>query len=358
MYGTRDFVAFYVSAAIISTLCWAISDRYGVMPGYGGMIGASGAVMAVVVVYTLYYPRREVLLFIFPVEMWLLLVIYLAPTSSSSSAPASSRSPTPPTSGAPRSATCSRPATSASRGWRRWSVASRPSSGSSRPSRARPRRSGPPRGRPGPPRPVSAIKPSPTVIDPRGSVRGEVRRDPRQDRPGRPGFAQRGGKPYPRRGQPACPEPAERADLTGHSIREAGPDDLDVIVEFNARLAHESEGKLLDRAILARGVAAALRDRDRLRYWVAEVPASAGIPRPAGSSARRPSPANGAIGGPAGSGGSRASMSTTSIGARASSDPSIAGSATSPSPRPMSSGFAFMSRPRTTRHAGSTKASG
>lgn len=65
--------------------------------------------------------------------------------------------------------------------------------------------------------------------------------------------------------------------MTGHSIREAGPDDLDVIVEFNARLAHESEGKLLDRATLARGVAAALRDPDRLRYWVAEVPASAGI---------------------------------------------------------------------------------
>ena len=76
-YGTRDFVAFYIAAAIFSTLCWTISDRYGLMPGRGTMIGASGAVMAVVVLYTLYYPRREVLLFIFPVEMWLLLVIYL-----------------------------------------------------------------------------------------------------------------------------------------------------------------------------------------------------------------------------------------------------------------------------------------
>jgi len=42
------------------------------------MLGASGAVLAVVVLYTLYYPRREVLLFfVLPVEMWLLLVIYL-----------------------------------------------------------------------------------------------------------------------------------------------------------------------------------------------------------------------------------------------------------------------------------------
>ncbi len=75
-YGTRDFVALYVAAAVFSTLCWAIADRFGPHPG-NTMIGASGAVMAVVVLYTLYYPRREVFLFIFPVEMWLLLVLYL-----------------------------------------------------------------------------------------------------------------------------------------------------------------------------------------------------------------------------------------------------------------------------------------
>ena len=54
------------------------------------------------------------------------------------------------------------------------------------------------------------------------------------------------------------------------TVREARPEDLDVIVDFNARLARESEGKLLDRTILARGVAAALDDRDLIRYWVAE----------------------------------------------------------------------------------------
>ncbi len=26
-YGSRDFVAFYVSAAVVSTLAWALSDR-------------------------------------------------------------------------------------------------------------------------------------------------------------------------------------------------------------------------------------------------------------------------------------------------------------------------------------------
>jgi membrane associated rhomboid family serine protease len=82
IYGSREFVAFYLIAGAVSTLCWAVLD----LAGAGGagplgaqMLGASGAVMAVVVVYTLYNPRREILLFfVLPVEMWLLLIIYLA----------------------------------------------------------------------------------------------------------------------------------------------------------------------------------------------------------------------------------------------------------------------------------------
>ncbi len=53
------------------------------------------------------------------------------------------------------------------------------------------------------------------------------------------------------------------------TIREARREDLDTLVDFNARLALESENKVLDRQILARGVAAALAEPDRLRYWVA-----------------------------------------------------------------------------------------
>jgi GNAT superfamily N-acetyltransferase len=53
-------------------------------------------------------------------------------------------------------------------------------------------------------------------------------------------------------------------------VREARPGDRASIVEFNARLARETEGKALDQAVLDRGVGAALTDPDRLRYWVAE----------------------------------------------------------------------------------------
>lgn len=53
-------------------------------------------------------------------------------------------------------------------------------------------------------------------------------------------------------------------------VRDARPGDLESIVEFNRRLALETESKRLDPAILRDGVARALAEPDRLRYWVAE----------------------------------------------------------------------------------------
>ena len=52
-------------------------------------------------------------------------------------------------------------------------------------------------------------------------------------------------------------------------IRDANLGDLATIVDFNQRLAQETESKVLDPAILERGVACALADPDRLRYWMA-----------------------------------------------------------------------------------------
>lgn len=46
-------------------------------------------------------------------------------------------------------------------------------------------------------------------------------------------------------------------------------EDLAVLVEFNAALAHETEGKALDRTRLERGVAALLADATKGRYFVA-----------------------------------------------------------------------------------------
>jgi len=54
------------------------------------------------------------------------------------------------------------------------------------------------------------------------------------------------------------------------TIRAAVPTDIPTIVEFNCRLATETEGKTLDREIVTKGVTAALSDPHKGPYFVAE----------------------------------------------------------------------------------------
>jgi GNAT superfamily N-acetyltransferase len=57
--------------------------------------------------------------------------------------------------------------------------------------------------------------------------------------------------------------------VTSLLIRDAIASDLQTIVDYNGRLAMETEQKQLDLAVLSRGVAQALADPQRLRYWMA-----------------------------------------------------------------------------------------
>jgi GNAT superfamily N-acetyltransferase len=54
------------------------------------------------------------------------------------------------------------------------------------------------------------------------------------------------------------------------SVRQAVVADAPVIIDFNCRLAEESEGKTLDRAQITPGVQAALADPAKALYFVAE----------------------------------------------------------------------------------------
>jgi GNAT superfamily N-acetyltransferase len=54
------------------------------------------------------------------------------------------------------------------------------------------------------------------------------------------------------------------------SIRRAGSADAAVVADFNRLLALESEGKTLDAAVLAAGVAAGLADPNKSVYFLAE----------------------------------------------------------------------------------------
>jgi membrane associated rhomboid family serine protease len=76
MYGSREFLLFYLTAAVIAGLCFMglqliTGDR---VP----CIGASGAVMAVLMLYAIYYPRHKILLFmLIPIEIRWLVALYV-----------------------------------------------------------------------------------------------------------------------------------------------------------------------------------------------------------------------------------------------------------------------------------------
>jgi GNAT superfamily N-acetyltransferase len=54
------------------------------------------------------------------------------------------------------------------------------------------------------------------------------------------------------------------------TIRHATPADAALIAEMNARMAQETEGLMLDRGVLERGVAKVLADPSRGHYFLAE----------------------------------------------------------------------------------------
>ena len=55
------------------------------------------------------------------------------------------------------------------------------------------------------------------------------------------------------------------------TVRDATLDDLPTIVDFNCRLAEETEHKRLDRETITRGVRRALTEPNLCRYFVAEM---------------------------------------------------------------------------------------
>jgi membrane associated rhomboid family serine protease len=76
MYGTREFVLFYLAAALFGSLAYVGLALY--TGSATSAIGASGAVMGVMMLYTIFYPFETILLFWFlPVPLWLLLSLYV-----------------------------------------------------------------------------------------------------------------------------------------------------------------------------------------------------------------------------------------------------------------------------------------
>jgi membrane associated rhomboid family serine protease len=76
MYGPREFLLFYLAAAVCSSLAYVGLAFY--TGSNVPAIGASGAVMGVMMLYVIYYPLETFLLFwVVPVPLWALLGIYV-----------------------------------------------------------------------------------------------------------------------------------------------------------------------------------------------------------------------------------------------------------------------------------------
>lgn len=84
IYGPREFLGFYLSAAFLGGVVYTLTVLMGLYtPGPDGQplpcIGASGAVMAVMVLCAVHFPTRIILLFmLLPVPIWLFVVAYVA----------------------------------------------------------------------------------------------------------------------------------------------------------------------------------------------------------------------------------------------------------------------------------------
>jgi membrane associated rhomboid family serine protease len=76
MYGPREFLLFYLAAAISGSLAYVGLALY--TESNVPAIGASGAVMGVMMLYAIYYPFETVTLFwLLPVPIWVLLSLYV-----------------------------------------------------------------------------------------------------------------------------------------------------------------------------------------------------------------------------------------------------------------------------------------
>lgn len=79
LYGPKEFLAFYLAAGICGNLLWGLTAF--VQRGAGPdafALGASGAVMGVMVLCALHFPNRPVyIMWFFPIPLWLMACLYV-----------------------------------------------------------------------------------------------------------------------------------------------------------------------------------------------------------------------------------------------------------------------------------------
>lgn len=77
VYGQREFLLFYLTAAVVGGICFTLAALAG--SGSNLCIGASGAVTAILVLSAIHFPGRIIYLsFLIPVPLWLFVIANVA----------------------------------------------------------------------------------------------------------------------------------------------------------------------------------------------------------------------------------------------------------------------------------------
>lgn len=78
-YGRKEFLRLYLTLLVVGSVSWALINWIQGVTMSGPLVGASGAVAGIIILFALHYPNRTILLmFIIPVPAWfvgILLVV-------------------------------------------------------------------------------------------------------------------------------------------------------------------------------------------------------------------------------------------------------------------------------------------
>ena len=79
LYGRRELLTFYLVALVFGSIVWAVRWQLtGPHEGERVLLGASGAVTAVILLFVFHYPKRTILLmFVLPVPAWVMGVLII-----------------------------------------------------------------------------------------------------------------------------------------------------------------------------------------------------------------------------------------------------------------------------------------
>lgn len=77
IYGRQQFYKFYFTACVFAMSVWFVAEMAMHPGGLSRAIGASGAVMASMMLLTMHFPRRSIIFIFIPMELWVLMSIYV-----------------------------------------------------------------------------------------------------------------------------------------------------------------------------------------------------------------------------------------------------------------------------------------